>query len=189
MELTVTYLEFVHGTCLEKECPVCQWWTPKGGSTPKTMAWNKKGSQLGFKKKGSRFSPPARSRQALGGSSTTKGTSYTKKSDRRETTAKKIARSENNGQRRPERTKRRCLKMKIREMIRLSIEDSERWRRGLGKEMAARPATPERANRPGDNAESPAVEKFYQDNGICRVVGFIPFSRGSNSGLPPGWDL
>lgn len=78
--------------------------------------------------------------------------------------------------------------MTIREMIRRSIEDSERWRRGLGKEMAARPATPERAYRPGGNAESPAVEEFYQEHEPCRVVGFIPLSRGSNSGAAPGRD-
>lgn len=57
MELTFTYLEFVHGTCLEKECPVCQWWTPKGGSTPKTMAWNKKRVTSWLQEKGIKILP------------------------------------------------------------------------------------------------------------------------------------
>ena len=40
--LTITKIKFMHGECDESECPVCRWWTPKGGATPKTMAWNKK---------------------------------------------------------------------------------------------------------------------------------------------------
>lgn len=40
--LTITYLKFIHGRCADAECPVCRWWTPKGGANAKSMAWNKK---------------------------------------------------------------------------------------------------------------------------------------------------
>lgn len=42
MKLTITDIERLHGRCNDPDCPVCRWWTPKGGATPKTMAWNKK---------------------------------------------------------------------------------------------------------------------------------------------------
>lgn len=46
MKLTITYIEFLHcrrGRCQKTtDCPVCGWWTPKGGATPQSMAWNKK---------------------------------------------------------------------------------------------------------------------------------------------------
>lgn len=42
MKLTISDIEYMHGRCKTPECPVCCWWTPKGGATPKTMAWNKK---------------------------------------------------------------------------------------------------------------------------------------------------
>lgn len=41
-KLTITYLSYIHGRCNEPECPVCRWWTPKGGPSPKSLAWNKK---------------------------------------------------------------------------------------------------------------------------------------------------
>jgi len=68
--------------------------------------------------------------------------------------------------------------MNIRKMIKLSIEDSERWSRGLGIESGASPMTPERANRPGDNAVFPADEEETEDYGYCRVIGFIPLFNG-----------
>jgi hypothetical protein len=70
------------------------------------------------------------------------------------------------------------MKRNIREMVRLSIEDSERWRRGLGKESGTSPTTPERANRPGGNAVSAEDEELFQDLGPCRIVGFIPLFKG-----------
>ena len=39
-KLTISKIQFMHGTCDENECPVCRWWTPKTGATPKTMTWN-----------------------------------------------------------------------------------------------------------------------------------------------------
>lgn len=68
-------------------------------------------------------------------------------------------------------------------MIRLSIEDSERWRGGLGNGGAEEghqgPTTPDSGNRRVDQAES---EK-WKDRGritraLCRVVGFIPHLQG-----------
>lgn len=71
--------------------------------------------------------------------------------------------------------------MTIREMIRLSIEDSERWRGGLGNGEAERSAsevTPDRANRPVEKAGSPRGKDCSRiTEPLCRVVGFIPPSR------------
>jgi hypothetical protein len=52
MELTITYLQFVHGCCPEKGCPVCEWWMPKNGSSPKSTAWNKKRVSQWLEEKG-----------------------------------------------------------------------------------------------------------------------------------------
>jgi len=70
--------------------------------------------------------------------------------------------------------------VKIREMIARSGS------RGLGKEIDASQTTPARPNRAVDNAKPGSVEKFYLDEDHCRVVGFIPPSGSSNSGLSPG---
>lgn len=70
--------------------------------------------------------------------------------------------------------------MNIREMIRKSIEDSERWRGGLGigaAEKAARPTTPDRAYRPVDNTEQQARGNAWIDEERCRIVGFLPLPR------------
>jgi len=42
MELTITDVKYFHGRCKDSECPVCRWWEPKDGQSPKSMAWNKK---------------------------------------------------------------------------------------------------------------------------------------------------
>lgn len=80
--------------------------------------------------------------------------------------------------------------MKIREMIRLSIEDSERWRGGLGNgetegRQQGRP-TPARADRPVDLSGKCGAEKVPRPGALCRVVGFIPISKGAVTGLPSG---
>jgi hypothetical protein len=77
--------------------------------------------------------------------------------------------------------------MNIKEMIRQSIEDSEKWREGRAKPGAK----PRRATRPADRGGSPerpnrAEEQLQDSNGsprpprpgsFVRVVGFIPLSR------------
>lgn len=71
--------------------------------------------------------------------------------------------------------------MTIREMIKLSIEDSERWRGGLGNgeaERNASEATPDRANRPVDKAELPGRKDKSRGTALCRVIGFIPLFKG-----------
>ena len=63
---------------------------------------------------------------------------------------------------------------------------------GLGNgeaEESASSTTPDSGHRRVDQADPGSREKMLQDNGICRVVGFIPLSRRSKSGLPPGWNL
>lgn len=77
------------------------------------------------------------------------------------------------------------MKKKIREMIRKSIEDSERWRGGLGNgeaEEAARLTTPDRANRPVETTTVPGGKDCGRaSEPLCRVIGFIPHFKGSSS--------
>jgi len=71
-------------------------------------------------------------------------------------------------------------KMTIKEMIRQSIEDSERWRGGLGSGAAERnasEATPDRANRPVDQTPAEGTQTQRRATALCRVIGFIPLSR------------
>lgn len=58
--MTITYLQFVHGRCSDKECPVCRWWTPKDGPSAKSMAWNKKRVTSWLKEKGITVLPDRR---------------------------------------------------------------------------------------------------------------------------------
>jgi hypothetical protein len=81
--------------------------------------------------------------------------------------------------------------MNLREMIRLSIEDSERWRgrRQEGRKPADRGASPERPYRAEEQLKGPDREMSHsRKEDRCRVIGFIPLSKGSNSELPPGED-
>ena len=76
---------------------------------------------------------------------------------------------------------------KIKEMIRRSIEDSERWRGGLGigeTERSASGVTPDSGHRRVEQANAGSREKGPMDENRCRLVGFIPLSRGSNSRFP-----
>ena len=78
---------------------------------------------------------------------------------------------------------------KIKEMIRRSIEDSERWRGGLGigeTERSASGVTPDSGHRRVDKAEPETCSETWQDGKLCRIVGYIPLSRGSNSRLSSG---
>jgi len=62
----------------------------------------------------------------------------------------------------------------IREMIRQAING------GLGDgeaEKAARPTTPDSGHRRVEQLRDGKRETPSQDNGICRVVGFIPFLK------------
>jgi hypothetical protein len=72
--------------------------------------------------------------------------------------------------------------MNLQEMIRLSIQDSERWRGGLGHgeaQEAARPTTPASGNRRVDKAESVEWKKRSRiTKPLCRVVGYIPYLQG-----------
>lgn len=72
------------------------------------------------------------------------------------------------------------MEITLREMIRRSVEDSERWRGGLGygvAEWSASGTTPERANRPVDQPQPAARGQALKDNGICRLIGFVPLPR------------
>lgn len=82
----------------------------------------------------------------------------------------------------------------LREMIRLSIEDSERWRGedkpGSKTRRAIRPAvrggSPERPYRAEEVvAESPRGKDRGRPSALVRVVGFIPHLQGNAvAGLP-----
>jgi hypothetical protein len=66
--------------------------------------------------------------------------------------------------------------MKIREMIRNSLRGCQAGGEAKKGHQARRPGRlPGKPNQGEENTDSPAVEKFYRDNGLCRVVGFISF--------------
>lgn len=70
--------------------------------------------------------------------------------------------------------------MTLREMILLSIEDSERWRGGLGNGAAERnasEATPDSGYRRVDQAGVEKGKNCGRTESFCRVVGFIPLLK------------
>jgi hypothetical protein len=72
--------------------------------------------------------------------------------------------------------------MKIQEMIRQSIEDSERWRgrRQEGRKPADRGASPERPHRAEEQLPGPDREMNHSRKEIyCRVIGFIPHLKAA----------
>jgi hypothetical protein len=77
------------------------------------------------------------------------------------------------------------MKKTIREMI---LEAAEKLNSGQPGPQArrAKPADrggdPERPNR-AEETVFPSGWRFTGTSGLCRIVGFIPLSRGSNSGL------
>jgi len=68
----------------------------------------------------------------------------------------------------------------VREMIREAARNSALAPGGLGSggaEPGASTATPDRACRPVDTGSAPACRPAGMGCSLCRVIGFIPFSK------------